>query len=198
MGIRTTGPSMPGAGAWLAALALAISADPAPAQSIPLPAAVVRDSADQFVAEASIGFAGSVTVLLEIDGVLAQFDVVQNGPESQIVWFDDNDCFGDPYLGVAGLQSLAIMVGTQFAVAGGDPAATNPAMTDFNTYSAGTGAGTATLVKSSWSMASGCLDLGDGLDQDVVAGAPVATNPFAGLLRPFKVVRPTQSILVEP
>ena len=188
---------MSSAGACLLALAVASSASPSQAQSMPIPAAVVRDSADQLVGQANIGHAGFVTVVLEIDGVLAQFEVLKNGPESQVVWFDDNNCYGNPHLGVANLQSLAIMVGTQFAVAGGDPGATNPAMADFNTYSSGTGAGTSTLTKSSWSMQSGCVDLADGFSQDVVAGSPVATNPFAGLSRPFTVVRPTPALLVS-
>ena len=199
MPIRNARHRVPGAGACLAALTLAGSASLLQAQPMSMPAAVVRDSADQLVGQATIGLAGSVSVLLEIDGALAQFDVVKNGPESQIVWFDDNDCFGSPYLGVASLQSLAIMVGTQFAVAGGDPGATNPAMVSFNTYSAGTGAGTSTLVKSTWSMESGCLDLDAGLTQDLVAGSPVTTNPFAGMSRPFQIVRPTQTVVVvEP
>ena len=189
-------PWISGTGACLAAVMLMSSASPATAQSMPIPAAVVRDSADTLVGQAGIGLAGSVTVLLEVDGVLAQFDVVQNGPESQVVWFDDNNCFGNPYLGEAGIQSLAIMVGTQFAVAGGDPAALNPAMVNFNTYSSGTGVGTSTLTKSSWSMQQGCLDLEAGFNQDVVAGSTVTTNPFAGMSRPFKVVRPAQTIAV--
>jgi hypothetical protein len=187
---------MSSAGACLVALAMASSASPSQAQSMPIPAAVVRDSADQLVGQANIGAAGFVTVVLEIDGALAQFEVLKNGPESQVVWFDDNNCFGNPHLGVANLQSLAIMVGTQFAVAGGDPGATNPVMADFNTYSSGTGAGTPTLTKSSWSMQLGCVDLEEGFTQDVVAGSPVTTNPFAGMSRSFKVVRSTSTIVV--
>lgn len=197
---RATSPGRTAAAALgLVALLAPGLAGVARAQSMPVPAAVIRDATDRLVGPADIGLAGTVSLLLEVDGVLAQFDVVENGPESQVVWFDGNDCDGNPYLSQAGLQTLANMVGTQFGVAGGDPLAVNPAMADFNTYSSGTGTGAATLVKSTWVMQAGCLDLGAGSNEVVVAASPVATNPFAGMTRPFKVVRPALAIVVaEP